>query len=288
MEEVTGAISAGEEVTEVADQSVIGGEEQGVAEPAATETTAEAEVDASGGEVSGKKQSREEAAKFAATRRQKEIEQAKAQAADEVITALGLIDPYTKKNITTKAEYDEYKSRRESEQVEREFKRAGLSSEVMSKYVSNHPDVVKARELMAQLTQETEKTQQERARLKGEESLKEINKLDPSIRQGEDLSKQPYYPELRKLVMESGYTIVDAFKKVNEAKLSENAAARARQQALNNVNSKSHLQTSVGQGGGEGIVVPADIASSYRQAFPNITDAEMNKKYKRFLSYKRE
>src|SRR5690606_12574891 len=50
---------------------------------------------------------------------------------DKVISNMGLQDPYTGKTIQTKAEYDAYKSRHDSELVSKELGKAGISRETV-------------------------------------------------------------------------------------------------------------------------------------------------------------
>lgn len=128
------------EVTEPAepsgDTTAQGANEQEPAEPAAVEeqieeTNAERAEDGGRstggdspeGQADGQKQTPEQNAKFAAARRKAEAErdaaiakarqdaQAEAQRTiDEAFRSSGLTNPYTKKPITSKAEYDEYRA----------------------------------------------------------------------------------------------------------------------------------------------------------------------------------
>ena len=114
-----------------------GEEEQEVADPAETEETADGTGDGAG---EGTEQSPEERKRFAAARRKAEaerdaaIEKAKQEAQaeaqrtiDEAFKNSGLTNPYTKKPITSKAEYDEYRAQFEAEKKARVLKKSGMT-----------------------------------------------------------------------------------------------------------------------------------------------------------------
>ena len=63
----------------------------------------------------------------------------KAREMDEFVKGLNLIDPATKKPVTTVAEYNEYKARINSEARERILKKAGLSEEKFKELVTTQP-----------------------------------------------------------------------------------------------------------------------------------------------------
>ena len=153
------------------DAGAQGAKEQEAAEPAGEENqdtdAAVQEEPAAGGDEhseTGKEAKRVQDdarnAEFAAARRKAEaerdaaVEKAKADAQeearkiiDEAFSRSGLMNPYTKKPITSKAEYDEYKQRYDEERKARVMKKSGMSDEEFEAFVNDLPEVRQARSL---------------------------------------------------------------------------------------------------------------------------------------------
>lgn len=266
--------------------------EQEIADPAESDTeesgTEETSEDGKG------EQSREENARYAAARRKAEAErdaavaQAKADAQaeaqrtiDEAFRNMGLYDPYTKKPITNKAEYDAYKQKIDIEKKTRVAKASGMSEAEFDEFVSELPEVKAAREKQAQAEEAMKQAQAAQAQVKIGEQISEIAKFDPSIKSLDDLKKMDNYSEFYEHV-KRGNTLVDAYKLVNFDKLTQASANGAKQAAINAINGKSHLEKTSGRGTGSA-TVPADIADAYRMLNPNATDAEIQKHYNKYI-----
>ena len=219
-----GIDAEGAEVTEPAepsaDTTAQGANEQEPAEPAVVEqqeeTTAGAEDggqsaggDSPEGQADGQKQQTpEQNAQFAAARRKAEAErdaaiakarqdaQAEAQRTiDEAFRNSGLSNPYTKKPITSKAEYDEYRTRLEADRKARLLKKSGMSDDEFREFVQGLPEVKQAKEAQAAAETAARQAREQQAKLKVEEQLKEISALDPSIQELKDLAKMETYPK---------------------------------------------------------------------------------------------
>lgn len=266
--------------------------EQEIADPAESDTeesgTEETSEDGKG------EQSREENARYAAARRKAEAErdaavaQAKADAQaeaqktiDEAFRNMGLYDPYTKKPITNKAEYDAYKQKIDIEKKTRVAKASGMSEAEFDEFVSELPEVKAAREKQAQAEEAMKQAQAAQAQVKIGEQISEIAKFDPSIKSLDDLKKMDNYSEFYEHV-KRGNTLIDAYKLVNFDKLTQASANGAKQAAINAINGKSHLEKTSGRGTGSA-TVPADIADAYRMLNPNATDAEIQKHYNKYI-----
>ena len=173
-----GIDAEGAEVTEPAepsaDTTAQGANEQEPAEPAVVEQQEETTEGAEdGGQSAGgdspegqadgqKQQTPEQNAQFAAARRKAEAErdaaiakarqdaQAEAQRTiDEAFRNSGLSNPYTKKPITSKAEYDEYRTRLEADRKARLLKKSGMSDDEFREFVQGLPEVKQAKEAQA-------------------------------------------------------------------------------------------------------------------------------------------
>lgn len=305
-----GIDAEGAEVTEPAepsgDTTAQGANEQEPAEPAAVEeqeeTTTEGDEDGGQGtgedspesQADGQKQTPEQNAKFAAARRKAEAErdaaiakarqdaQAEAQRTiDEAFRTSGLTNPYTKKPITSKAEYDEYRARLEADRKARLLKKSGMSDEEFQQFVQGLPEVKQAKEAQAAAETAARQAREQQARLKVEEQLKEISAIDPSIQELKDLAKMETYPKFYELV-KRGNTLTDAFKLANYEALTGRAAAASRQAAINSAQGKQHLSPTTQRGAGA-VSVPADVKAEYLAFNPDATDAEIQQHYNRYV-----
>jgi len=263
-------------------ESTQGENEQDVAEPAGDDTESSAEPEVKEPE----KQTPEQNAKYAAARRKAEQErdQAVAQAKsdakaeadkylDETIAGMGLTNPYTKQPITNKAEYDEYKAKYEEEKRNRVVKKSGMSQDEFKKFVDDLPEVRQAKAIAAQ-------AQEQQAKMKIDEQLRQITEMDPSIKELGDLTKMENYDEFYGKV-KRGMTLVEAYMLTNFDKLSGRKAAATKQAALNSINSKQHLSGTSSRGTGA-LSVPADVKDMYRAINPDATDAEIQAHYNKY------
>ena len=144
------------------------------------------------------------------------------------------------------------------------------------------PMALNAREA-AEMQAAAERAQQEaneaQARVKVDEQLKEIGKLNPNIRELKDLAAMETYPKFYELV-KKGNTLVDAYRLANFEALTSSAAAATRQAALNNLQGKQHMGQTKERGAGA-VSVPAEVKEMYRALNPGATDAEIQAHYNR-------
>lgn len=306
-----GIDAEGAEGTEPAEPSAEttaqGANEQEPAEPAAVEEPEDTTTGGAEGADQGtggnspegqdgeqKQQTPEQNAQFAAARRKAEAERdaaiakakedAKAEAQrtiDEAFRNSGLTNPYTKKPITSKAEYDEYRARFEAEKKARLLKKSGMSDDEFREFVQGLPEVKQAKEAQAAAETAARQAREQQAKLKVEEQLKEISALDPSIQELKDLAKMETYPKFYELV-KRGNTLTDAFKLANYEALTGRAAAASRQAAINSAQGKQHLSPTTQRGAGA-VSVPADVKAEYLAFNPDATDAEIQQHYNRYV-----
>ena len=79
-----------------------------------------------------------------------------------------------------------------------------------------------------------------------------------------------------------GYSLVDAYKAANFDRLTGKKAAAAKQQAMNQVNGKSHLNATKSGGEGEDISIPDEEMAYFRSFFPDLSKKQIMEKYKKF------
>jgi len=115
-----------------------------------------------------------------------------------------------------------------------------------------------------------------------ESEVTEIGRLDPAVRSWEDIRNTPGYERLGELVR-GGVSLVDAYKLVHFDRLTGNAAAGARQAALNARNGKAHLQSLSGTGGETLPAVPGEVLRAYRAIMPELSVREIEQHYNQYL-----
>ena len=266
------------------EDSFEGEKEKDVADPAEGEEEAE---DSEG------EQPIEERRKYAAARRKAEaqrdeaIAQAKLDAAhtvDEVIKSMGLTNPYTRKPIISKAEYDEYRTTFETEKKNRLLRKMGMSETEYSEFIEGLPEVREAREAKKKAETAAQRAQEAETKAIIEEQLRKIGELDPSIKTLADLTKKDNYTEFYALV-KRGNTLQDAYKIANFEAITKGSIAATRQSAINAVKSKEHLKTTVSRGPGAA-AVPNEVRDAYRVFNPNASEAEIQQHYNNYMKRK--
>lgn len=296
----------GDETSENTQQGE-GGNEQTVAgsdesEPAAEneaaddqDKDADPEESGEGTQSEGKPaQSPEENSRYAAARRKAEAERdlAVQKAREEVraqmkaefegtIKALGMVNPYTKQPIVDQAGLDEYRQKFEIEKKSKFAKRAGMNDTEFQQFVEDLPEVKEARAKAEQAEAAQKAVAAERAKAEIDRQIAEIREMDPTIQSIEDLPKMENYKQFYDLV-KRGNTFTDAFKLVNFDRLTSRATGQAKQAALNQVNSKSHLDRTTTRGAGA-VTVPADVIAEYKALNPSATNAEIQAHWAKYM-----
>lgn len=256
-----------------------GEKEQEAADPAeeseATEETDVSKEDSSQQNERTNVQTDEENARYAAMRRKAEADAEKRMKTelDRSIASLGLTDPYTNKPITNQAEMEAYRQRFVEEQRKEVQEKAGMSPEDYQRFVDSLPEV-QAGKAAQQKVMDLE------IRAKIDSQMREIQMISPEIKSMEDLSKLDNFDKLYDMVGK-GYELADAYKVLNYDRLTAKAAEAAKQQALNSIGGKNHLQPVTPRGQGA-VPVPADVAAEYRALMPEATDAEIQAHYNKY------
>ena len=239
----------------------------------APDTVGEGENEQAHAEPAPAEQTPEQNAAFAAARRRAEAQAAvRSQAEQDALVERiyrGQTNPYTGKPIRSVRDLNEYEQQYQADQM----RQAGIDPGVLTQMIEQNPVVQQARQMIA-------KMQQEEGQRYIEGQVAEISKVDPSIKSFADLTKAETFPQFDAMVRR-GYSLVDAYKIVNFDRLTGQRAAAAKQQALNSVNGKSHLNPTKGAGNGEDVVVPEETMAMYRSAFPNWTKQQIIEDYKK-------
>lgn len=140
--------------------------------------------------------------------------------------------------------------------------------------IDKNPDVIKAREII----KKSEESERERAL---NADLEKISKLDKTIKTMDDLAKQENVQEIIDR-LKRGYTLYDAYCLTNMSKIQADTLDAAKQNAIDDVNSKSHMKTSTG-GNGKTTYVPKDVYEMYRRNMPKWSDEQIRDHYSKTM-----
>lgn len=292
--------TTGAEETEVAEPSeddtittaAQGAEEQEAAAPAVEETE---EPEQPQTEAPEQEPKTDRDAQFAAARRKAEAErdaaiaQAKEDAqkqVDEFFKNSGLMNPYTGQPITTRAEYEAYRERFEADQKAKLMEKAGITQEEFQAFVQGLPEVRAARQAKAEAEAAARQAREQEAKARVDEQLRQIQAIDPTVKELGDLAKLDTYPKLYDMV-KRGYSILDAYRLANYDTLTQRAAEASRKAAINSVQSKQHLKATESRGGGA-IPVPDSVLEEYRALNPGATKEEIQKHYQSYMKNSRK
>lgn len=295
-ETTTGAeeteIAAPSEETGTTTAAAQGEEEQEAAAPAVEETE---ECEQPQTEVPEQEPKPDRDAQFAAARRKAEAERDAAIArakedaqkqVDEFFKTSGLMNPYTGQPITTRAEYEAYRERFEADQKAKLMEKAGITQEEFQAFVQGLPEVRAARQAKAEAEAAARQAREQEAKARVDEQLRQIQAIDPTVKELGDLAKLDTYPKLYDMV-KRGYSILDAYRLANYDTLTQRAAEASRKAAINSVQSKQHLKATESRGGGA-IPVPDSVLEEYRVLNPGATKEEIQKHYQSYMKNNRK
>lgn len=231
-------------------------------EPEAEET----ETGADDGDSEPQEQSAEENARYAAIRRRAEDEAKRKfdsewDRRNQRVAAIcqGLTHPVTGQPITNIDEYFDALQEQQRMVREQELQEKGIDPKIIDQAIAQSPIVMQANMYMEQV-----KEQQQLAQL--QRDVEEISKLDPNVKNAEDLYNAPYRPALIKFCQEHGTTLTEAFKIINYDNHLVSRDNAARQQAINQMRGKDHLASQPNGVNPEedDIEVPAEIMRSMK------------------------
>ena len=273
-------------------ETTTGAEEQEAAAPAVEETE---EPEQPQTEAPEQEPKTDRDAQFAAARRKAEAERDAAIArakedaqkqVDEFFKNSGLMNPYTGHPITTRAEYEAYRERFEADQKAKLMEKAGITQEEFQAFVQGLPEVRAARQAKAEAEAAARQAREQEAKARVDEQLRQIQAIDPTVKELGDLAKLDTYPKLYDMV-KRGYSILDAYRLANYDTLTQRAAEASRKAAINSVQSKQHLKATESRGGGA-IPVPDSVLEEYRVLNPGATKEEIQKHYQSYMKNNRK
>ncbi len=201
----------------------------------------------------------------------------------------GKKNPYTGKEIRSRADYDEYIAARERQEQEEsraaaleKVKAAGLDADTISALFAQTPlgqDMQRAAQFSRKMEQQRYNDLLQEAVSR---DIREIAKYDPTVKDVDSLVKTAKGKQIAERVKSGKATWLEAWKIENFDKISGARTDAARQAAVNAANSKDHLQSTAQRGSGE-IEIPADTKRMF-DGF-GITDPEKQREaYAKYLN----
>lgn len=140
----------------------------------------------------------------------------------------------------------------------------------VEKAINESPAIKEAKKII-------EKNKQDNQQQLIQEEIRQINEIDPSIKDVSDFIKMDNYDEFEKLV-KKGHTLVDAYKLTNFDKLVQRKVDKKEHDDMVKKNSTSH-QKEGKSSGLEPETIDAVSLNIFRSFYPNLSDADILKKY---------
>jgi len=258
-----------------------GAEVSEAAETTQEETTETDEVETGeteAGNAEPEPQSAEDNARYAAIRRKAE-EDVRRRYENELgglnqqIAAMcrGITHPTTGQPITNVRDYIEALSIQQRQANEAELQEKGIDPSMIDRMIESNPVVMQAQQVL-------QSAQEAQAGAALQRDMAELTKIDPSIKDINDLAALPTFPQMLDYIAKyPGVTVVDAYKIFNYG-AQQNVA---RQQAINQMRGKDHLSTQtngVAQAD-DYVEVPAEIMSRWKES--GKTEKQIRELYKK-------
>lgn len=208
---------------------------------------------------------------FANARRRAEAEFKKKQEARDAEYARRFgqyVNPETGQPIRSEADYLEAWDAQERVNAKKELETAGVNPQMIERLVENSPRMREAERMLADY-------QRQQVEQLINNDVAELNKLDPNI-----TSLETVPPEVMQNAHAKGISLLLAYKDLYFGKVSAQQTSAIQQRTINQIAGKSHLAPVVGVAQKDNLVeIPADKLASWKRLYPNLTAAELKKKY---------
>ena len=142
--------------------------------------------------------------------------------------------------------------------------------DTLQRMISENPEVLKAKRII-------EENAEREKEIALEKEINLINKINPAINSLEDISKEENCQEVIDR-LNKGYGLYDAYILSNLDKINANNVEKKKKKAINNVNTKKHLNTTRG-GSKDYVEVPKDVYDTYKKNLPSWSDKQIRDHY---------
>lgn len=185
----------------------------------------------------------------------------------------GLVNPETNKPITTPDEYLEALDAQERMAQQRELEEKGVDINTLNKLIENSPRLKQAERMLAEY-------EQQKVLDAIDADVANLTKLDPNIK---DINSVP--KEVLEHAKNNNITLTLAYKDLYFGKVNAQQTQAIQQKTINQIAGKAHLAPANGVVANDGLVdIPANEYSTWQEAFPHLSAAELKKKYNRSLT----
>ena len=251
---------------------------------------AQGQDDPEAGESLRREQSPEERRVWADRRHRWDAEEAaranaEQQRRDQIFAELfaGQTNPLTGRPITTEAEYRAYQAEQARRDQTAQLQQAGIDPAAIEGIVDQKMAPMQQQLMAAQMenARRAAEAANEKAQSFISAALKNISAEYPEIKTLEDIAAMPTAERFNELV-QKGVSLEDAFFLANRKDLQQRSVAAAKAAAVRGAASRSHLNP-VDSSGGKAVEVPAAAKASFREMFPDATEAEIQKEYAAYL-----
>lgn len=253
-----------------------GGNEQEIAEPAQTD-----DATAAGG---NEDQTAEERHQQAAARRARQQEEQEAKIEEriraqydghisEILKSMGLTDPNNNnKEVTTLEEFRAWQSGQRAAKLRRDLRSGNLSEESLQEAIMRMPQVKALADRAAAAEQAMR--QQSYEQNVGIQMAK-IRRMNPDVQSVDDIIRLPCGPKFAEYVRK-GLNFEEAYRLADADGIAQRARRAGEQQARNNAAGKGHMVPMASSGTPNGMV-PEREKQMYRRLIPGITDEQILK-----------
>ena len=230
-------------------------------------------------------QSAEENAKYAAARRRAEQEFAKRQRESDLAFErrfAGYTNPITGQPIRSQKDYFDALDAQEKLQMEQSLQSGSVTADELNSYIekqiNNNPAILQAQQII-------EATKQLEIQNRLENDVKEIQKLDSSVKSIDDILNKDNAAAMIQYVNDHNVSLADAYKMFNYDALVSQMTAGAKQATINSMKNTQHLNQTNGISNSDdgGVHIPSEELPQWKRAFPDCSMKELQAKYNKIL-----
>ena len=199
-----------------------------------------------------------------------------------VFQRAGMTDRYhDNKPITTMEEFNAWDQAGQAAGLSRRLQEGKLTAEDFQKAVDSSPAMQEAKAAVEQIREREREAQRKEYEQTVSQELEEIRKLDPSVKDLQDILNRDTGAEFSRLVTENNLTFLQAFRLANADSLAKAQAMAAAEGSARNSAGKNHLRSVVGPAAGLTADVPPQTMRLYREMFPDWTPEQIRQDYAR-------
>lgn len=186
------------------------------------------------------------------------------------------VNPETNQKIRGAKDYFEAMQAQKRVAQREELAKQGVDLNMLNELIANSPEMLQYKQMLSEF-------QREKTIQAIDADVAELGKLDPNIK---DINSVPN--EVLAFAKENNMTLSNAYKCLNFGNVSAQKTAAIQQRTINQIAGKAHLAPVGGVAQNVvGVDIPEKNLASWRSMYPELSDAELRKKYNAALNGKR-